>query len=246
MAQEKVLKKRSEMDPAFMWHLEDLYENDRAWEEEYEDLSGKLSKLTAYEGRLSEGPETFLAYMKIKESFMKQFERIYVYANQRYHEDTGNAFYQQMSGKAQMLAVQVNSATTFEEPELLEIGRDKIDGWFQDEEAREEMEVYRRFFYELFRLQDHVLSKDKEDILTEAADVSSEIANAFSMFNNADLKFPSIKGKDGEEIPVSHGRYTLLLESRDRNIRREAFSSVQICLHPDALRIVVPPRRFSS
>ncbi len=226
MAEEKMLKKRADMDPAFMWHLEDLYETDQAWEEDYEDLTGKLADLKAYEGKLAEGPGTFLSYMKIKESFMKQFERIFVYANQRYHEDTGNAFYQQMSGKAQMLAVQVSSATTFEEPELLEIGRDKIDGWFQDEGAGEEMEVYRRFFYELFRLQDHVLTKDKEDILTEASDVSSEIANAFSMFNNADLKFPSIKGKEGEEIPVSHGRYTLLLESRDRNIRREAFSSV--------------------
>ena len=226
MAEEKLLKKRSEMDPAFMWHLEDLYQSDQVWDQDYEELSGKIAELASYEGRLAEGPETFLSYMKKKEAFMKQFERIYVYANQRYHEDTGNSFYQEMTGKAQMLAVQINSATTFEEPELIAIGKDKIDTWFEDPAQGQEMEVYRRLFYELFRLQDHVLSKDKEDILTEAADVTGEIANAFSMFNNADLKFPSIKGKEGEEIPVSHGRYTLLLESRDRDIRREAFASV--------------------
>ena len=34
MAKEKVLKKRSEMNPAFMWRLEDLYGTDQAWEED--------------------------------------------------------------------------------------------------------------------------------------------------------------------------------------------------------------------
>ena len=56
--------------------------------------------------------------------------------------------------------------------------------------------------------------------------MSADVSNIFSMFNNADLRFPSIEGKEGEKIPVSHGRYTLLLESRDVNIRKSAFESV--------------------
>ena len=33
------------------------------------------------------------------------------------------------------------------------------------------------------------------------------------MLNNADLKFPSIKDEDGEEVEITHGRYIQFLES---------------------------------
>src|SRR5699024_3929136 len=136
---------------------------------------------------------------------------------------TGNAVYQKLSAQAQMLSLKPSSATVFEEPELLAVGKETIDGWFAESE---EMELYRRFFYELFRQRDHGRSKEMEAVLTDVSDMSEDISNIFSMFNNADVKFPSIRGKDGEEIPVSHGRYSLLMESRDRETRRKAFSSI--------------------
>ena len=154
---------------------------------------------------------------------MKKFEAIYVYANQRYHEDTGNSFYQGLAGKAQTLSIQLDSAVVFEEPELLAIGKKTIDSWFTQ---NMDMQLYKRYFYELFRQQKHVLSKEEEAILADVSDMSADVSNIFSMFNNADIRFPSIEGKEGEKIPVSHGRYTLLLESRDVNIRKSAFESV--------------------
>lgn len=46
------------------------------------------------------------------------------------------------------------------------------------------------------------------------------------MLNNADLKFPSIKGEDGEEVEITHGRYIQFLESDDRRVREDAFKAV--------------------
>lgn len=217
------VKKRAEISPEYRWHIEDLYASDDLWERDYENLMEEAKALAAYEGRLAEGAETFLAYMEKKEAVMKRFEAVYVYANQRYHEDTGNSFYQGLAGKAQSLSLVLSNATVFEEPELLALGRETIDGWFSE---REEMALYRRYFYELFRQQAHVLSKEEEAILADVGDMSADVSNIFSMFNNADIRFPSIKGKDGEELPVSHGRYTLLLESKDVEVRRQAFESV--------------------
>ena len=210
---EKTVKKRQECDPAYQWHIQDLYTSDEAWEKDYESLTSEIQSLAAYEGRLKEGSEVFVEYMRKKEALMKKFEAIYVYANQRYHEDTGNSFYQGLAGKAQTLSIQLDSAVVFEEPELLAIGKKTIDSWFTQ---NMDMQLYKRYFYELFRQQKHVLSKEEEEILADVSD----------MFNNADIRFPSIEGKEGEKIPVSHGRYTLLLESRDVNIRKSAFESV--------------------
>ena len=220
---EKTVKKRQECDPAYQWHIQDLYASDEAWEKDYESLTSEIQSLAAYEGRLKEGSEVFVEYMRKKEALMKKFEAIYVYANQRYHEDTGNSFYLGLAGKAQTLSIQLDSAVVFEEPELLAIGKKTIDSWFTQ---NMDMQLYKRYFYELFRQQKHVLSKEEEAILADVSDMSADVSNIFSMFNNADIRFPSIEGKEGVKIPVSHGRYTLLLESRDVNIRKSAFESV--------------------
>ena len=223
MSEPKKVLKREECNPKYQWHITDLYENDACWEEDYKNLETRIPELAAYEGRLGESAEVFMEYMEKKQEIMKRFEAVYVYANQRYHEDTGNGFYQEMSTKAQMLSLALNSALVFEEPELLAVGKEKTNEWL---ESTEGMEVYRRFFYELYRQKEHILSKDMEAVLADVQDMSGDISNIFSMFNNADVKFPSIPGKDGEEIPVSHGRYGLLMESRDREIRKKAFLSM--------------------
>lgn len=223
MEEVKAVPKREECDKKYQWHIEDLYASDALWEEDYEKLEQSIRELSAYEGRLGEGADTFLAYMEKKQEIMQRFEAVYVYANQKYHEDTGNAVYQKLTARAQALSLKLSSASVFEEPELLAVGKERIDGWFRDD-AR--MELYRRFFYELFRQQEHVLSREMEAVMTDVSDLSDDISNIFSMFNNADVKFPSVRGEKGEEIPVSHGRYGLLMESRDRRIRKEAFASM--------------------
>ena len=223
MEEIKAVPRREECDKKYQWHIEDLYASDDLWQKDYELLEKSIPELASYEGRLGEGVHTFLEYMNKKQEVMKRFEAVYVYANQKYHEDTGNAVYQKLTAQAQMLSLKLSSATVFEEPELLSVGKETIDGWFEESE---DMELYRRFFYELFRQQEHVLSKEMEAVLADVSDMSEDISNIFSMFNNADVKFPAIKGKDGEEIPVSHGRYSLLMESRDREIRKEAFASM--------------------
>ncbi|MCI7272087.1 MAG: oligoendopeptidase F, partial [Anaerobutyricum hallii] len=88
---ERTVKKRAESDPAYQWHIQDLYAADEVWEKDYEALAEQAKELAAYEGRLKEGSEVFVEYMRKKEEVMKKFEAIYVYANQRYHEDTGNS-----------------------------------------------------------------------------------------------------------------------------------------------------------
>ena len=138
---EKTVKKRQECDPAYQWHIQDLYTSDEAWEKDYESLTSEIQSLAAYEGRLKEGSEVFVEYMRKKEALMKKFEAIYVYANQRYHEDTGNSFYQGLAGKAQTLSIQLDSAVVFEEPELLAIGKKTIDSWFTQ---NMDMQLYKR------------------------------------------------------------------------------------------------------
>ena len=50
--------------------------------------------------------------------------------------------------------------------------------------------------------------------------------NIFSMFNDADLKFPDATDKDGNKHQVTHGSYIPLMHSNDRELRKSAFESL--------------------
>jgi oligoendopeptidase F len=76
---EKTVKKRQECDPAYQWHIQDLYASDEVWEKDYEALSEQAKELAAYEGRLKEGSEVFVEYMRKKEEVMKKCSNRYFF-----------------------------------------------------------------------------------------------------------------------------------------------------------------------
>ena len=46
------------------------------------------------------------------------------------------------------------------------------------------------------------------------------------MINNADIEFPEVSLEDGTKAPLSHGRYGLLMESKNRAVRKDAFTKM--------------------
>lgn len=51
-------------------------------------------------------------------------------------------------------------------------------------------------------------------------EVAESPKDIFSMFNNADIRFPEITGEDGHPVQVTHGRYMSLMQSRNRQVRK--------------------------
>ncbi|MDO4556789.1 MAG: oligoendopeptidase F [Lachnospiraceae bacterium] len=219
----QTLPKRNEISPEYKWAIEDLYENDDDCKKEMKEVLDALESLSTYEGHLLSSPDTLLSFLKEKDQISIQFERVYVYANQRYHEDTSNSIYQALCSEASSMQAVFCSKLAFEEPELLALTPKLLEDFCK---AVPELSVYRIYLNNIIRQKSHIRSQEIEALLADAQDMAEGASNIFSMFNNADLKFPSIKDDDGNEIPVTHGRYTSLLESANRNIRRQAFTSL--------------------
>lgn len=223
MAEKKSLPKRSEVDQKLTWAIEDLYSSDVLWQDDYEKVKEMLPNAVEYQGRLSKSGDLLLSFLHLTDEIGMLMERIYVYANQKYHEDTGSAIYQDLSNKANTLSVQVNSALSFATPEILSIPEDMITQFKQE---CEELKLYDFYIKDVMRLKPHILSAETEELLADAGEMADAPGNIFSMFNNADIKFPEIKDENGETVQITHGRYGQLLESNDRRVRREAFEGV--------------------
>lgn len=197
---------RSEINAADKWRLEDMYENDTLWEKDFEKISKLCTQPGAYKGRLAESGETLLACYKLQEKISMTLEKLYVYARMRKDEDNGIAKYQEMASRIEVLIMQFQAEMAFFEPELLSLGKKKIMNFLKETPG---LSDYDFTFQEMFRLQAHVLSEKEERLLAMAQECAGTGDEAFSMFNNADIKFPGIKDEDGNRVELTKGRYTV-------------------------------------
>jgi oligoendopeptidase F len=223
MSEAGKLPKRSEVEKHFTWAIEDLYASDDLWEKEYNEIKDMLPKAMEYRGRLAESAKTLLDFFKLYENISILIERVYVYANQKYHEDTGNAVYQDLADKAGVIMVQTESALSFAVPEILSIPEDTLEKFLDEEES---LRVYDFYLKNILRSKPHVLSAEMEELLADAGEMATSPDNIYSKFNNADIKFPEIKDEKGNNIRITHGRFIQLLESNDRRVRQDAFKGV--------------------
>ena len=214
--------KRNEIPEQYKWKMEDLYANNEAWEADFAKLQQGMEDIKKYEGTLAQSAENLLSLMKKSDELNQLAENVYVYANQRLHEDTSNAYYQGLSGRAQMLLVQMSESSSFVEPEILSIPENVLEEMLREEG----LQVYETYFGRLLRKKEHILSKEMEELLAGVDEVAEGAKDTFMMFNNADIKFPTITGEDGEPVEITHGKYIKLLESQNREVRKAAFEGL--------------------
>lgn len=219
----KTLPKRSEIAVEDTWGLEDIFENDEAWEAEFKEVKAALPKISEYKGKLADSAEGFLEALTYQDEVMERLGKLYTYAHMRYDQDTTNSHYQGLNDRASNLYTQASSVSSYIIPEILSMDEASIKSFLEE---KEELRVYEHTLDEINRQRPHVLSAEQEALLAQASDVLGSSSNTFGILNNADLEFPSIKDEDGEDVEVTHGRYIRFLESEDRKVREDAFKAV--------------------
>lgn len=220
---EKKIPVRSEADPKYTWALEDVYANNDVWKADLEKARALPAQLAAYKGHLGDSAQKLLEFLQLGDGISVLFDSLYGYAQRRSDEDTANSLYQGMTSQAMSAMVAVDAASSFETPELLAIPNDKLEQFYQEEPA---LETYRLALTRIRSKRAHILSDAEEKLLAAAGEMSQAPDSVYSVFADADLKFPSATDKDGNSHPVTHGTYIPLMHSADRVLRKSAFASL--------------------
>ncbi|SCZ12562.1 oligoendopeptidase F [Paenibacillus polysaccharolyticus] len=215
------LLKRSEVPAEHTWKLEDLFADQKAWDQEYEEVSSMMKKASEFQGKLNQ-PDVLKASFEFEDEIGLKLERLFVYARMHQDEDTANPTYQSLSQKAQKLGVRVGEALSFVTPEILSLPDSELDALIKNES----LSAYTFTLEEMKREKAHVLSQAEEALLAQVGNLSQAPQTIFSMLNNADLKFPRIKDENGKEVELTHGSYIQFLENPNREVRERAFKAV--------------------
>lgn len=211
--------KRSEISDEYKWSVKDLYSSDELWNNDYEKALKSTQEKSSFEGCVMDSADTLADALSESEKDDYITERLYVYAFMRYYEDTSDSTYQQMSGKAQMLAVKMSEKYSFLVPEIMAADDDKVARFL----GSDKIKPYRHLLCDMLAKKEHTCSQKEEKLLAMASQMADSPSDIFSKFNNADVKFGKVHDEHGDEKELTSAGFSVFMESRDRNVRKEAF-----------------------
>ena len=160
--EEKALRKRQDIPDAYKWKLTDMYATDELWEKDVDVVYALAEEIAAYKGTLGTSAQRLLSYFEKMDELDEHLTRVYVYANESYHQDTADAKYQGYAAKADSVRVAAASSISFAEPEILAISEDDLNRFYTEEPK---LEMYRRKIEVIQREKEHTLSAAEENIL---------------------------------------------------------------------------------
>lgn len=221
--EKKELLERKDIPKEYKWDLESMYESNELWEEDFNKVKELADEIVKYKDKVVENSETLYEVLTKRDEIMRLASNVFAYSHMRLDEDSRNSTYQALNDRAMNLYVLVDEKTSFIVPEILKLTEEELKNFFKE---KEELKLYKQFLENILRRKDHVLSPGEEALIAQTGEIRNASSNTFSMLNNADLKFPVIKDEKGEEIEITHGNFIPLLESENREVRKNAYEGL--------------------
>jgi oligoendopeptidase F len=222
MSKSTTLPLRSQVPFTETWDLESIFASPSDWEATGKEITDYIPQLAAYQGKLKEGPQALLDYLRLVETAGILAGKYYNYASNYYSVDTTDQRTSARLGQARSLAARLGAATAFFEPELMAIGFEVVESWIQ---STSELVYFSHALDKLKRRQVHVRSGEVEEVLAMTSDPFSGPSTIYSALNNADLSFKPAVSSSGGSIEVGQASISGLITNPDRATRRSAWEN---------------------
>ncbi|MBC5648301.1 oligoendopeptidase F [Christensenella tenuis] len=244
-------KTRDQIDQKYKWVLEDIYATDEAWEEDYKKLEKLMEGIPHIQKTLTKDEKSLASALHDMEQMEHIAGNLFVYARMRRDENNADTAYQAQTARAMDINVRLGSALSFVSPALLALKPGVLTGYIEaavphckkgrnpktckkgghcskcgnHTHGNKNLAPYDFMLKELVRGKKHVLSKKEERLLSMTADIAGAPKDIFTMIDNADMKFGTVKDADGKCVQLSHGKYIVMMQSPDRDVRKKTYET---------------------
>ena len=216
-------KQRNEIEEKYTWDLSTIFPTDEAFEAELAQVSEEVKKAASLAGHLLDSADSLLTTTEIQLDLMRRIEKLYSYAHMKNDQDTRVAKYQEYQAKGMTLYSDFGQSFAFYEPEFMAITEEQYQAFLAEQPA---LQQYQHYFDKLLKKKAHILTQREEELLAGAGEIFGAAGETFAILDNADIVFPMVHDEDGNEVQLSHGNYITLVESKNREVRKEAYEAL--------------------
>ena len=216
-------KQRNEIEEKYTWDLSTIFPTDEAFEAELAQVSEEVKKAASLAGHLLDSADSLLTTTEVQLDLMRRIEKLYSYAHMKNDQDTRVAKYQEYQAKGMTLYSDFGQSFAFYEPEFMAITEEQYQAFLAEQPG---LQLYQHYFDKLLKKKAHILTQREEELLAGAGEIFGAAGETFAILDNADIVFPMVHDEDGNEVQLSHGNYITLVESKNREVRKEAYEAL--------------------
>jgi len=220
IAAKPTTRNRAEIPAEFRWDFSTIYPSWDAWDAGLRQLDGQIDAFLAFKGTLAQGPAQLLKAYQAADEIGKLQYRLYWYTGLQRDIDTRD---QAVGGRSQRIRAafaKLDTASAWFTPELLKIPEATVTAWIAETPA---LAPYRFPILDSYRQQAHVLDDKGERLLSLASQFNDTPATAYEELSTSDIKYPTLRLVNGDDVVLSPGNYAALLEkNRDQGERGRA------------------------
>ena len=204
------------------WNLADMYTTQASWDADAKRLDQQFKELSGCTGQLGQSAQRFKACLDLNADVLKRYYRLGGYASQKNDEDTGATAGLDLRQRADVLGNRLEEAASFLSPEILKLGKTKVDGYLSQDKT---LGVYRQMLTDILRGANHTLSKEGEELIANFSQATSAASAVYSTLSNADMPWPKVKLSDGSEVTIDQSAYTKYRAVGNRADRKLVFDA---------------------
>lgn len=217
------MKLRSEMDPAYTWDLTPIFATEQEFEQCLDKIRGLVDEVTHYKGQVCSSVENlYLSLQKVDEIGIL-FSRVGRYASMILDTDLNDTTAKARAERVESLNTWTQGLLSFYEPELAQLEESQFAQYLEKEP---QLSIYEHKFEKMFRMKEHILSPEMEDLLSKMNVLGSSFSKVYRDISSNDLQFPEVEGEDGQTILANEASYRTSMNSSNRLVRENVFRGI--------------------
>ncbi len=202
------------------WNLDDLYLDIESWDRSRSQISLKFAKIKDCEGKLGESSKSLSICLDLINDTYKDLLKNYTYSFLAKDTDLGNSSFRERSSLSQALFVKFGEATSFLNPEIVTIGKTKLNQYITNDLGLKNHDFY---IQNTLRQSKFILSPKEEAIIATLRDTMSTPSSAYEVLTNAEIPWPEVTLSDGKSVRLDPSGYSTYRRSLVRDDRMLVF-----------------------
>ena len=214
------MKNKKLNNKEYEWDLEDLLKN-KSIDQLFDEWVAKQNEVLKLYPTFYKSLANFRKWMKLDDELEVIENRLENYVSNKLNEDLINNQWLGLAQKINIVSNQISSQMS--DYVNVVIKNKKL---IQSYLTKSDLKKYQKAFNHTFKLEPHILTPEVEKALSKISLANGGIGHVFSTLTDSDLKFSSVKDKDGKLIEIKTvSDVTRYLKSTDRVLRKNVWIS---------------------
>jgi len=214
---------RDSIDKKYTWDLDAIYSSVEEFNKDYDVVKDMVNNFSKYENIMLNNSQNFYETLEKYYSVSRKLEKLYNYANLLFDTDTSDNNNQSLRGRVTNLYSDFSKNSYFISVNILKLDYSEIENFYEEEPR---LRKYEKILKDEFRYKEHTLSDSEEKLLSSLSKMIGNNYDTYELFKDCDLSFGNINDEEGNEIELTNSNYSVYIESRDREVRRNTFATL--------------------